>query len=95
MTPCTHPHHHTLFTVPPIHPAQGMQRQPGKPTLEEELERALTAAGAISPDNAGDFFKVPAGPGQGREGGGPTAAGARHARECSPWQAPIGHGVEG
>jgi tRNA U38,U39,U40 pseudouridine synthase TruA len=45
-----------------------MQRQPGKPTLEEELERALTAAGAISPDNAGDFFKVMLLGAQGREG---------------------------
>ena len=37
---------------------QGMQRNPGAVTIEDELERAIVAAGGISPDNAGDFTKV-------------------------------------
>lgn len=37
---------------------QGFQRNPGAVTIEDELERAIVAAGGISPDNAGDFTKV-------------------------------------
>ena len=37
---------------------QGFQRNPGAVTIEDELERAIVAAGGISPDNAGDFSKV-------------------------------------
>ena len=37
---------------------QGMQRNPGAVTIEDELERAIVAAGGILPDNAGDFTKV-------------------------------------
>ena len=37
---------------------QGFQRNPGAVTVEDELERAIVAAGGISADNAGDFSKV-------------------------------------
>ena len=37
---------------------QGFQRNPGARTVEDELERAIVAAGGISRDNAGDFTKV-------------------------------------
>ena len=37
---------------------QGFQRNPGARTVEDELERAIVAAGGISADNAGDFTKV-------------------------------------
>ena len=37
---------------------QGMQRNPGAVTIEDELEKAIVAAGGISPENAGDFQKV-------------------------------------
>ena len=37
---------------------QGFQRNPGARTIEDELERAIVAAGGISADNAGDFTKV-------------------------------------
>jgi tRNA U38,U39,U40 pseudouridine synthase TruA len=35
-----------------------MQRNPGCPTIEAELEAALVKAGAISEQNAGSFMKV-------------------------------------
>jgi tRNA pseudouridine38-40 synthase len=35
-----------------------MQRNPGCPTIEAELESALVKAGAISEQNAGSFMKV-------------------------------------
>jgi tRNA pseudouridine38-40 synthase len=35
-----------------------MQRNPGCPTIEAELESALVKAGAISDQNAGSFMKV-------------------------------------
>ena len=35
-----------------------MQRNPGAVTIEDELEKAIVAAGGISPENAGDFQKV-------------------------------------
>ncbi len=38
--------------------AQGMQHNPGVPTIESELMGALSKAGAISPANAGKFVKV-------------------------------------
>jgi tRNA pseudouridine38-40 synthase len=37
---------------------QGMQRNPGAVTIEDELERAFHAAGGISDDNMGDFSKA-------------------------------------
>ena len=37
---------------------QGMQRNPGARTIEDELERALHAAGGISDENMGDFSKA-------------------------------------
>lgn len=37
---------------------QGMQRNPGFPTIEAELESALVKMGAISEQNAGSFMKV-------------------------------------
>ena len=40
---------------------QGMQHNPGVPTVESELMGALAKAGAISPANAGKFAKVWAG----------------------------------
>ena len=40
---------------------QGMQHNPGVPTIESELMGALAKAGAISPANAGKFAKVWAG----------------------------------
>eukprot|EP00878_Enallax_costatus_P017892 GHUV01018804.1.p1 GENE.GHUV01018804.1~~GHUV01018804.1.p1 ORF type:complete len:472 (+),score=148.98 GHUV01018804.1:87-1418(+) len=36
----------------------GMQRNPGFPTIEAELETALVKAGAISDKNAGSFMKI-------------------------------------
>ena len=44
------------------HGYQGMQRNPGARTIEDELFKALHAAGAISDANADDngFMKVPA-----------------------------------
>jgi hypothetical protein len=37
---------------------QGMQRNPGARTIEDELERAFHAAGGISEDNMGSFVKA-------------------------------------
>ena len=37
---------------------QGMQRNPGARTIEDELERAFYAAGGISDENMGDFSKA-------------------------------------
>ena len=37
---------------------QGMQRNPGARTIEDELERALHAAGCISDENMGEFSKA-------------------------------------
>jgi len=37
---------------------QGMQRNPGAKSIEDELEKAICAAGGISESNAGDFSKV-------------------------------------
>jgi tRNA pseudouridine38-40 synthase len=37
---------------------QGMQRNPGAKTIEDELERAFHAAGGISNENMGDFSKA-------------------------------------
>ena len=37
---------------------QGMQRNPGARTIEDELERAFYAAGCISDENMGDFSKA-------------------------------------
>jgi hypothetical protein len=37
---------------------QGMQRNPGARTVEDELERAFHAAGGISEDNMGSFVKA-------------------------------------
>jgi hypothetical protein len=38
--------------------SQGMQRNPGCPSIEEELERAFVKAGAIPPHLAGSFQGV-------------------------------------
>ena len=38
--------------------SQGMQRNPGARTIEDELERAFHAAGGISNENMGDFSKA-------------------------------------
>eukprot|EP00002_Diphylleia_rotans_P017162 TRINITY_DN3328_c0_g1_i6.p1 TRINITY_DN3328_c0_g1~~TRINITY_DN3328_c0_g1_i6.p1 ORF type:complete len:397 (-),score=74.83 TRINITY_DN3328_c0_g1_i6:25-1215(-) len=37
---------------------QGLQYNPGAKTLEDEIEKAIFAAGAISADNHGDFHKI-------------------------------------
>jgi hypothetical protein len=59
------------------HGYQGMQRNPGARTIEDELFKALHAAGAISDANADDngFMKVPA-----RRGRVAAAAGAASGR---------------
>jgi tRNA pseudouridine38-40 synthase len=36
----------------------GMQRNPGVWSVEDELEKAISAAGGISADNKGDFSKI-------------------------------------
>lgn len=38
--------------------AQGMQRNPGYPSIEGELEKAICKAGGISEANADSFTKV-------------------------------------
>ena len=37
---------------------QGMQRNPGAKTIEDDLEKAIVLAGGIAETNAGDFGKV-------------------------------------
>ena len=37
---------------------QGMQRNPGAKTIEDDLEKAIVNAGGIATSNAGDFNKV-------------------------------------
>ena len=37
---------------------QGMQRNPGAKTIEDDLESAIVKAGGIADSNAGDFNKV-------------------------------------
>lgn len=39
---------------------QGMQRNPGYPSIEAELEKAICKAGGISEANAESFTKVKA-----------------------------------
>lgn len=46
---------------------QGMQRNPGARTVEDELERAFHAAGGISNENMGDFAKARPAPRRGLE----------------------------